>query len=168
MYNVDEGIENNNRNGNEQYFNLNESGVNYTKFVLTNVHWTYTVNNNSVSWSGPIENQDAAGFYRLHIWNDEKDIMPAHNAFMLVETDNLPRALWEQYPSSARQNTIGIRSDGDNGVTDINEVKVINSEGYIADDIDEAPWFTLSGMKLSTRPTQPGLYIYNNRKVVIK
>lgn len=168
MYNVDEGIENNNRNGNEQYFNLNESGVNYTKFVLTNVHWTYTVNNNSGSWSGPIENQDAAGFYRLHIWNDEKDIMPAHNAFMLVETDNLPRALWEQYPSSARQNTIGIRSDGDNGVTDINEVKVINSEGYIADDIDEAPWFTLSGMKLSTRPTQPGLYIYNNRKVVIK
>lgn len=168
MYNVDEGIENNNRNGNEQYYNLNESGVNYTKFVLTNVHWTYTVNNNSDSWSGPIENQDAAGFYRLHIWNDEKDIMPAHNAFMLVETDNLPRALWEQYPSSARQNTIGIRSDGDNGVTDINEVKVINSEGYIADDIDEAPWFTLSGMKLSTRPTQPGLYIYNNRKVVIK
>lgn len=168
MYNVDEGIENNNRNGNEQYFNLNESGVNYTKFVLTNVHWTYTVNNNSGSWSGPIENQDAAGFYRLHIWGDERDIMPAHNAFMLVETDNLPRALWEQYPSSARQNTIGIRSDGDNGVTDINEVKVINSEGYIADDIDEAPWFTLSGMKLSTRPTQPGLYIYNNRKVVIK
>ena len=168
MYNVDEGIENNNRNGNEQYFNLNESGVNYTKFVLTNVHWTYTVNNNSGSWSGPIENQDAAGFYRLHIWGDDRDIMPAHNAFMLVETDNLPRALWEQYPSSARQNTIGIRSDGDNGVTDINEVKVINSEGYIADDIDEAPWFTVSGMKLSTRPTQPGLYIYNNRKVVIK
>lgn len=168
MYNVDEGIENNNRNGNEQYYNLTGNGINYTKFVLTNIHWTYTVNNNSGSWSGPIENQDAAGFYRLHIWNDEKDIMPAHNAFMLVETDNLPRALWEQYPSSARQNTIGIRSDGDNGVTDINEVKVINSEGYIADDIDEAPWFTLSGMKLSTRPTKPGLYIYNNRKVVIK
>lgn len=168
MYNVDEGIENNNRNGNEQYYNLNESGVNYTKFVLTNIHWTYTVNNTSGSWSGPVENLDAAGFYRLHIWGDDRDIMPAHNAFMLVETDNLPRALWEQYPSSARQNTIGIRSDGDNGVTDINEVKVINSEGYIADDIDEAPWFTVSGMKLSTRPTQPGLYIYNNRKVVIK
>lgn len=167
MYNVDEGIENNNRNGNEQYFNLNESGVNYTKFVLTNVHWTYTVNNNSGSWSGPTENLDAAGFYRLHIWNDDRDIMPAHNAFMLVETDNLPRALWEQYPSSARQNTIGIRSDGDNGVTDINEVKVVNREGYTADGIDEGPWFTLSGMKLSERPTKAGLYIHKNRKVVI-
>jgi hypothetical protein len=113
------------------------------------------------------ENQDAAGFYRLHIWGDERDIMPAHNAFMLVETDNLPRALWEQYPSSARQNTIGIRSDGDNGVTDINEVKVVNREGYTADGIDEGPWFTLSGMKLSERPTKAGLYIHKNRKVVI-
>lgn len=168
MYNVDVGIDNNNQNGNEQYYNLNESGIDYTKFVLTNIHWTYTVNNNSGSWSGPIENQDAAGFYRLHIWGDDRDIMPAHNAFMLVPTDNLPNALWQQYPSGARQNTIGIRCDWANGVTDINEVKDINREGYASVNIDEEPWFTMSGMKLSGRPTKAGIYIHHHRKVVIK
>lgn len=168
MYNVDVGIDNNNQNGNEQYFNLTGNGINYTKFVLTNIHWTYTVNNNSGSWSGPIENQDAAGFYRLHIWGDDRDIMPAHNAFMLVPTDNLPNALWQQYPSGARQNTIGIRCDWANGVTDINKVKDINREGYASVNMDEEPWFTMSGMKLSGPPTKAGIYIHHHRKVVIK
>ncbi len=29
-------------------------------------------------------------------------------------------------------------------------------------------WFDLSGRKLSTPPTKPGLYIYNGKKTVIK
>jgi hypothetical protein len=94
--------------------------------------------------------------------------MPAHNAFMLGPTDNLPNALWQQYPNGARQNTIGIRCDWANGVTDINEVKDINREGYASVNIDEEPWFTMSGMKLSGPPTKAGIYIHHHRKVVIK
>ena len=29
-------------------------------------------------------------------------------------------------------------------------------------------WYTLSGTRLSAQPTQPGLYIHGNKKVVIK
>ena len=29
-------------------------------------------------------------------------------------------------------------------------------------------YYTLQGVKLNTRPTQPGIYIHNGKKVVIK
>jgi hypothetical protein len=29
-------------------------------------------------------------------------------------------------------------------------------------------WYTVNGVKLAEKPTRPGLYIYNNSKVVIK
>ena len=41
-------------------------------------------------------------------------------------------------------------------------------------DIEVAPapaddaWYTLNGMKLESKPTEKGVYIYNGRKVVIK
>ena len=36
------------------------------------------------------------------------------------------------------------------------------------DEMSNAGWYTLSGTRLSAKPTQPGLYINNGRKVVIK
>ena len=32
----------------------------------------------------------------------------------------------------------------------------------------QSSWFTISGQKLSKRPTKPGIYIHNGKKVVIQ
>ena len=44
------------------------------------------------------------------------------------------------------------------------EIRTTNYTNYTNSD----EWFTLSGMRLSVKPTQPGLYINNGRKVVVK
>ena len=35
-------------------------------------------------------------------------------------------------------------------------------------NFEQGKWYTVNGVQLSSKPTRPGLYIYNNRKVVIK
>ena len=35
-------------------------------------------------------------------------------------------------------------------------------------DFEEGQWYTTNGVKLAKKPTRPGVYIYNNSKVVIK
>lgn len=168
MYNVNAGIDDDNRN----YFEtIDVDNVNYTKFVLTNVHWTYTLNNNTGHWSSSDE-ADAAGFYRLHIWGDDKDIMPAHNAFLLIPTENLPVALWNQSSNARRRNTIAIRTawGEETGIEDIELTPgLATDEGNTAED---GVWYTLSGVKLPKRPTKEGLYVWrsveggNNGKTV--
>ncbi len=168
MYNVDAGIDDDNRN---YYETIGVDNVNYTKFVLTNVHWTYTLNNNTGHWSSSDE-ADAAGFYRLHIWGDDKDIMPAHNAFLLIPTENLPVALWNQSSNARRRNTIAIRTawGEETGIEDIELTPgLATDEGNTAED---GVWYTLSGVKLPKRPTKEGLYVWrsveggNNGKTV--
>lgn len=49
---------------------------------------------------------------------------------------------------------------GDEETTDIEAV----DNGQLTDD----SWYTLSGVKLNGKPSVPGVYLYNGRKVVIK
>ena len=46
--------------------------------------------------------------------------------------------------------------------TDIKEVN--NHAGYVNDNA----WYTIGGLRLSSRPTTKGFYIYNGKKVVIR
>ena len=65
-------------------------------------------------------------------------------------------------PSSTRSLTI----DGDDeGTTALREVR---SEGVKGEKWDDGEWYTLQGRKFTTKPTKPGLYILNGKKVVIK
>lgn len=159
MYNVDEGIDADNRNYNE---NITVDGVYYTKFILTNVHWLYTLSDQTGQWT-QLSNADAAGFHRMHIWNDETlDVMPAHTAYLLVPTDQLPVALWGTFPpSSSRLYTLGIR-ELDNETTDLTAPHDDNKEN------GRQCWYTLNGTMLSATPTKPGIYIKNGRKVVVR
>lgn len=36
------------------------------------------------------------------------------------------------------------------------------------DDNDIAPWYDMSGRRLSGTPTQKGVYIHNHKKVIIR
>ena len=159
MYNVDEGIDADNRNYNE---NITVDGVYYTKFILTNVHWLYTLSDQTGQWT-QLSNADAAGFHRMHIWNDETlDVMPAHTAYLLVPTDQLPVALWGTFPpSSSCLYTLGIR-ELDNETTDLTAPRDDHKEN------GRQCWYTLNGTMLSATPTKPGIYIKNGRKVVVR
>lgn len=177
MYQKEEDIDRNNRNYRE-VFDINS--INYTKFILTNKYWTFNKDHApNTDESAESHTADAAGFYRMHIWKttgdaDEgtKNTMPSNSAFLLVPSDNLPVAVWtlQSGYSAARGDLLGVYNIiGPGSETAIEDVRVTPEfmvNDYNADG--EETWYTVSGMKLSTRPTQPGLYIYNNRKVVIK
>ena len=55
-------------------------------------------------------------------------------------------------------------NEGD-GTTALREVK---SEGVKGEKWGDGEWFTLQGRRLSAKPTNPGLYLHNGKKVVIK
>ena len=55
--------------------------------------------------------------------------------------------------------------DGSDGTTALREVK---SEGVKGEKLADGEWYTLQGRKFTTKPTKPGLYIHNGKKVVIK
>lgn len=177
MYQKEEDIDRNNRNYRE-VFDINS--INYTKFILTNKYWTFNKDHApNTDESAESHTADAAGFYRMHIWKttgdaDEgtKNTMPSNSAFLLVPSDNLPVAVWtlQLGYSAARGDLLGVYNIiGPGSETAIEDVRV--TPEFMVNDYNtdgEETWYTVSGMKLSTRPTQPGLYIYNNRKVVIK
>lgn len=168
MYNVDAGIDDDNRN---YYETIGVGGVDYTKFILTNIHWTYDINHAlNTDESAAYKEADVAGFYRMHIWktlsdgeNAAKNTMPAHNAFLLVPSGELPQAVWsQQSTSAARQNTIAIRTawGEETGIENIELAPgLATDEENTAEDGD---WYTLSGVKLPKRPTKEGLYIWRS------
>lgn len=178
MYNVEEGIDNDNRNYNER---INVSGADYTKFILTNIHWTYDLSHtlNADEASTAISETDAAGFYRMHIWKTTgeadvaaKNTMPKNSAYLLVPTEELPIAVWDMQQgasSGARQNTLGIRYSNGQSTS----IEDVDTKAYQAVDKGTASdsgetWYTLSGIRLARRPSKEGLYICNGRKVLIK
>lgn len=181
MYNNPATTEINNQNYNEVFYNPVGNGINYSKFVLTNVHWKYTVmiDNGSVTdkqWEVQ-DNAAAAGFRRLHIWSTtdvtpnlsasevaSRNTMPANTAFLCVPSEQLPVALWGTFPpSSSRLYTLGIR-ELDNETTELTAPRD-DSQGN--GGLSQC-WYTLDGTKLSAPPTKPGIYICGGRKVVIK
>ena len=160
-------------------FHVSDVADNDNIFILTNVHWKYSVDsewskdgdnyveNRNGSWQdyGAPTNADAAGFYRLHIWEDPAaNTMAANTAYLLVDSDDLPIALWNSSTANAqgvRPGTIGIRELG--VVDGMDEVEAgSNANGDNGNDA----WYTLDGMKLNGQPTKSGLYIHNGRKVV--
>ena len=147
----------------------------YTRFLLTNVHWTFTKGGNLAieeADGDKIIETDAAGFYRHHVWiesgdaeNAAKNTLAPNTAYLLVPTEQLPIAVWNNSSSGARlYNSIGIRFDN---ATDIHDVQ-IGAERQPSNDTTTAiGWYTLDGRRLAGKPTKPGLYICDGQKVVI-
>ena len=172
-------------NGNLMYPNLtvaehdSEKEGDDTKFILTNKYWTFNKDHNLNLDESPTANEaNAAGFYRMHIWkttndNSAKNTMDANTAFLRVPSDNLPIAVWTLQPgySAARgNNVLGVYNIvGPGYETAIDAVdyhpRTMTDRSVVN---EEETWYTVSGMKLSGRPTKAGLYIHKNRKVVIK
>lgn len=174
MYQDNSGIDQDNHNFYETY---TVGDINYTKFILTNIHWTYQQSHTlNTDESAVYKEADAAGFYRLHIWSTtgeddkaDKNTMPAHTAYLLVPTSDLPLAVWsQQNGAAARRNTIAIRALWGEDATAIEDVEIDGREGHSSAIEDcEGAWYTLSGMRLQSRPTASGVYIHDGKKVVV-
>lgn len=154
-------------NVNETYLGYEDIGG-YTKFILTNVHWKYTVRTEDGverhEWA-KLTDADAAGFYRLHLWGDSRDVMPANSAYLNIPSASLPTALWTSLPpSSSRRNSLGIR-ELDYDTTNIDDID--NPQKTDSQPKADA-WYTTDGRKMSATPTKPGIYIKNRRKVVVR
>lgn len=142
----------------------------YTKFILTNVHWTWTYDQQAqtLTSDGP-KAEDAAGFYRLHLYGDSRDVMAANTAYLCVPSDHLPVAVWNLPTAGGARtaNSIAIRPTADGTTTGIEEMIQPSTA-----DVDLVPhtdiWYTADGVKLDSRPTKAGLYICNGRKVVVR
>ena len=147
---------------------MEESGG-YSKFILTNVHWTWTYDQQTqtLSSEGP-KQAEAAGFYRLHIYNDPtKDTMAENTAYLRVPSSELPIAVWNLPTSSGApiKNSIGIRTVEDS-TTDVDELTL--PQDLIVSHAEGEVWYSLDGIRLKGRPTTAGLYICNGRKVVVR
>lgn len=170
MYQDANGIDSDNTNANETYPYGDKS---YQKFILTNVHWTFHQGTTAAdeNETNKIVEEDAAGFYRMHIWGTDagKNVMPAHTAFLLVPIDELPVAVWNLPSAARRRNTIAIRTAWGEETTAIDDIEMTpGMETDKENTAEDGEWYTLSGVRLPKRPIKPGLYICDGKKVVIK
>lgn len=78
--------------------------------------------------------------------------IPAHRCYLLFATN---------VASGTRSFSI----DHGDGTTALREVR---SEGVKGEKLADGEWYTLQGRKFTTKPTKPGLYILNGKKIVVK
>jgi hypothetical protein len=145
--------------GGRQWYEVNSEGK--QKFILTNVHWRYSV---SDGWGSQITDTDAAGFYRLHVWGDDtKDWLPDNCAYLGVPQGELPVAVWNSAAGTRRAGTLGIRDTGD-VPTNISDVKLYNDLKDAKDQKEH--WFSPDGRRIV--PLKKGLYITRGKKIIVR
>ena len=81
----------------------------------------------------------------------------------VLDDGNMPfRAYFKANMSDQSESSLSIGNDG--GTTDI--VSIHNSQCIMHNE--EGGWYTITGVKLNSAPTQRGVYIHNGKKVMIK
>ena len=75
--------------------------------------------------------------------------IPAHKAYLYDNSSNLARELTMVFDGEA---------------TSISEKGIVNSEKFAT----ATEWFTIDGRKLSSKPSQRGVYVNNGRKIVVQ
>ena len=115
-----------------------------------------------------------SGNILLYTGNTDVEATEGSNLYVLyndkfVKVTTGTRILSQKCYLKLNTSSSGTRSyydiDGSDGTTALREVK---SEGVKGEKWNEGEWYTLQGRKFTTKPTKPGLYILNGKKVVIK
>jgi hypothetical protein len=145
--------------GGRQWMEVNAEGK--QKFILTNVHWRYTTGS---GWGPRVEDTDAAGFYRLHVWGDAtRDMLPDNCAYLGVPEGELPIAAWNAAAGTRREGTLGIR-ELDDETTEISSPQ--GGQEEVSQKGLEREWYSLDGRRVTT--PKRGLYISRGRVVSVK
>lgn len=128
---------------------MNVNGRNYTPFIFTKKYHTYTVTDGVGAW-GSEQTADEYGYYRLAA--EYGSTISANKSYLLVP--GLDAALWAQ-------------SGSVKGITILNLDDSALGIGSVASPMEQGVFYNLSGSKVTT-PTQPGVYIYNGKKIMVK
>ena len=125
---------------------LESNGVNY---VFTRV--SYDLDKDGKIVDSNNGKQSTLGFYRVAA-NDNSNLA-ANKAYLHVPS------------STSAKNFYVIEGIFDNGDTPTSIVSVSDNVGP---SMDEGCYYTLTGIRMSSRPTRAGIYIHNGKKIVIK
>ena len=120
-----------------------------TNYVFTRVSYNLDANGNIVD--GDKGTNSTLGFYRVA--NNDKSDLAANKAYLHVPS------------STSAKNFYVIEGIFDNGDTPTSIVSVSDNVGP---SMDEGCYYTLTGIRMSSRPTRAGIYIHNGKKIVIK
>ena len=90
------------------------------------------------------------GKFGFHKFNKDRN-MPEHKAYLLVPSGDSARAITLSF------------ADDITGVETIDNGQ-LTIDNYAGADV----WYTINGVKLSGKPTAPGMYINNGKKIIIK
>ena len=146
----------------------------YVRFILAKKFMTWVKTEDQLTTPTQFEEQEAAVFYRLHVYSDvstltgldasedtpaELNSLGARKAYLHLPKANIPDALWKESTAPARRMYLPIK-----GVSDFDEA------------FDDAPvrsaaqgTYNLKGQAVDESHTlRPGVYIRNGRKVVVK
>ena len=123
------------------------------------VNKTVTSEDGTVSFVGTYDSRtfDATDQSILFMGADNTLYYPANGAYI-----NACRAYFQLTDGNANVKSFVLNFGDDDDVTAIAEM--VNGQSSMVNDT----WCTLSGVKLAKKPTRPGIYIHNGKKIIIK
>lgn len=143
---------------------VNNMKTNLLKGTLTDTNqlesdgtnYVFTVVSYNLDANGNIANDDEGtnstlGFYRVA--NNDNSDLAANKAYLHVPS------------STSAKNFYVIEGIFDNGDTPTSIASVSDNAGS---SMDEGCYYTLTGIRMNSRPTRAGIYIHNGKKIVIK
>ena len=138
------------------------------KFIMTRTYYTYYSADGSSSGAqeSPVE-----AFYRMRIDTNastaaQHNTIGANKAYLLIPNTDVPTALWAGSASS-KAGLIFIDLD-ENDIDDNSEVNGIENPVTTLEDDTDACYYSLSGVRLGGKPSKPGMYICNGKKIIVK
>lgn len=156
-----------------------KNGVKYTKFVMSRQYYIYHKNSDGTGTDSEEKESEQEAFYRMRVNSGvtgTSNWMEANKAYLLIPTDNLPLALWN---NGNGQGVAGKAKPGVIFMDDIMDLfggeEPISGIATAIDTIESTEtvgngytFHTLSGMQIQGVPTQKGVYIVNGKKVLVK
>lgn len=139
--------------------------VNYTKFIMTTVSYTYTKETGKPDTNTPNDEASTEAFYRMKLdATTSNNVIGANKAYLLIPTANLPTALWNGGGSSSRGLIYIDLEDMERN----HEATSIDNEAIIDRSTDSGVYYSISGARINGKPTRKGFYIHNGKKVSVK
>lgn len=136
------------------------NGVDYTRFILSEKYLTWKKDGETVTANDNFSQGAVPGFFRLHVFGNtsydgrtDRNTLGPNKAYLLLRTDRINAPIWES-GAPARQ-FVGIQ-----GVSDF-------ADDYEYNENTERV-YNLRGQMVDDSSLQPGIYIRNGKKIIVK
>jgi hypothetical protein len=140
------------------------NGVDYTRFILSEKYltWKKDGETGSVTYNEHFSQGAVPGFFRLHVFGNtsydggtDRNTLGPNKAYLLLHTDRINPAIWT--PATPAREFVGIE-----GISDLTEYS-----DYPMSAADNAT-YNLRGQMVDDSSLQPGIYIRNGKKIIVK